>query len=347
MTRAGIINVTGYAGSELARLLHAHPDVDLVAVTGRSAAGKRLPEVFPHLWQVDLPITESLDDANVDVVLSALPHAASAEQLLPYIERGMPVIDLSADFRLKRVDEYESHYKVTHPAPQLLQRAVFGLPELHREELRRSDLVATPGCHSTGVILALAPAVAAGLVDPDIVADTKTGLSGAGRALSLNVHFSEADENVAPYGLDGHRHLPEMTQELGALAEAPPPAITFVPHYIPMTRGILSTCYARPRGRLAGLAPAAARAELRRVYEEFYAEAPFVRVTASAPSTKHVMGTNFALVHPSVDLGTGRVVVACAIDNLGKGAAGAAVQCLNLRLGLPETAGLRQTALFP
>ena len=347
MKRAGILNVTGYAGAELARLLHAHPDIELAAVTGRSAAGKRLPDVFPHLWQIDLPIAESLEDVSVDVVLSALPHGAAAEQLLPHIERGVPVIDLSADFRLKRVDEYEASYKVTHPAPHLLQRAVFGLPELHRGEIAGAKLVAVPGCHATGVILALAPAFAAGLIEPDVVADTKTGLSGAGRALALAVHFPEADESVAPYGLDGHRHLPEMTQELGSLAEAPAPEITFVPHYIPMTRGILSTCYARARGRLAAMSAAEARVELRRAYDAFYADAPFVRVSDAAPSTKHVMGTNYAIVHPSVDLRSGRVVVACAIDNLGKGAAGAAVQCLNLMLGLPETAGLRQMALFP
>ncbi|MBF6599153.1 MAG: N-acetyl-gamma-glutamyl-phosphate reductase [Dehalococcoidia bacterium] len=347
MTRAGILNVTGYAGSELARLLSGHPEVELVAVTGRSAAGRRLVDVFPHLWQLDLPVADSLDAAAVDVVLSALPHAAAAEQLVPYVGAGVPVIDLSADFRLKRVDEYERHYAVTHPAPQLLARAVFGLPELHHDEIANSRLVAAPGCHSTAVILALAPAFAAGLIEPDVIADTKTGLSGAGRGLGLNVHFPEADESVAPYGLDGHRHLPEMTQELAALAEAPAPSITFVPHYIPMTRGILSTCYGRPRGRLASMAPAAARVELRRAYDDFYAGAPFVRVSDVPPATKHVAGTNFALVHPSIDLETGRVVVACAIDNLGKGAAGAAVQCLNLMLGLPETTGLRQSALFP
>ncbi len=344
--RIGILNVTGYAGSELARLLHAHPDVELTAVTGRSAAGKRLPEVFPHLWQVDLPVLDSLDASSIDIVMSALPHAAAAEQLVPYIERRTPVIDLSADFRLKQVEAYEAHYG-SHPAPELLATAVFGLPELHRDEIAASKLIAVPGCHSTGVILALAPLFATGLAEPDVIADTKTGLSGAGRGLSLNMHFSEADESVGPYALDGHRHLPEMTQELGSLAEAPAPAITFVPHYIPMTRGILSTCYATARGRLRELTPAAAREELARVYRRFYADAPFVRITDAEPSTKQVMGTNFALVHPSVDLGTGRVVVSCAIDNLGKGAAGAGVQCLNLMLGLPETAGLSQTALFP
>ncbi|TAK62034.1 MAG: N-acetyl-gamma-glutamyl-phosphate reductase [Dehalococcoidia bacterium] len=339
-TTVGILNVTGYAGSELARLLHGHPDVRLAGVTGRSAAGKRLPEIFPHLWAIDLPIEESL--GKVDVVFSALPHAAAAEQLVPYIEAGVPVIDLSADFRLKQVGEYEARYKVTHPAPHLLQRAVFGLPELHHEEIAATKLTAVPGCHSTGVILALAPLFARGLIEPQVIADTKTGLSGAGRTLGLAVHFSEADESVAPYGLDGHRHLPEITQELGALAEAPAPSVTFVPHYIPMTRGILSTCYARAR---AGVQ--LDRAALRDVYRDFYSGAPFVRVADAAPSTKHVMGTNFCLVHPSIDPLTGAIVVASAIDNLGKGAAGAAVQCLNVMLGLPETAGLQSLALFP
>jgi N-acetyl-gamma-glutamyl-phosphate reductase len=341
----GILNVTGYAGAELARLLHGHPNVRIAAVTGRSAAGKRLPDVFPHLWQLDLPITDELPD-DLDIIFSALPHAAAAEQLAPLAEAGRTVIDLSADFRLKRVDEYEANYNVTHPAPELLPRFVFGLPELHRDELAATNLCAAPGCHSTGVILALAPAIAAGIIEPDIIADTKTGLSGAGRALGLNVHFSEADESVAPYGLDGHRHLPEMTQELGLLAEAPAPRITFVPHYIPMTRGILSTCYARAKD--GALPPGdAARAELMRIYRNFYADAPFVRVAGAPPSTKHVMGTNYCIVHPTVSLQTGAVVVTSALDNLGKGAAGAAVQCMNVMLGLPETAGLDGIGLFP
>lgn len=340
MKTAGILNVTGYAGAELARLLHGHPNVRLAAVTGRSAAGKRLPDVFPHLWAIDLPIVETLPD--VDVVFSALPHAAAAEQLVPYIEAGTPVVDMSADFRLKRVDEYEAAYKVTHPAAHLLQRAVFGLPELHRDEIAAAKLVAAPGCHSTGVILALAPAFAAGLIEPDVIADTKTGLSGAGRTLGLSVHFSEADENVAPYGLDGHRHLPEMTQELGTLAEAPAPSITFVPHYIPMTRGILSTCYATLRPGVS-----IDRDGLKRAYRDFYREAPFVHVSDAAPSTKHVAGTNYCVIHPSIDSRTGRVVVASALDNLGKGAAGAAVQCFNVMSGLPETAGLQSLGLFP
>jgi len=341
MKSAGILNVTGYVGAEIARLLAGHPEVRLAGVTGRSAAGKRLSDVFPHLWQIDLPVTEELP--GVDVVFSALPHAAAAETLAPYVEAGVPVVDVSADFRLKRVDEYEAHYKTTHPAPHLLQRAVFGLPELHHDEMSGASLVAGSGCHSAGVILALAPLFAAGLIEPDVIADTKTGLSGAGRTLGLNVHFSEADENVAPYALEGHRHVPEMTQELALLAEAPVPSITFVPHYIPMTRGILSTCYARARaGALTG-----GRDEIFELYREFYKDAPFVRVAQSPPATKHVLGTNYCVIHPTVNLSTGAIIVASALDNLGKGAAGNVVQCFNVMQGLPETLGLQHIALFP
>jgi N-acetyl-gamma-glutamyl-phosphate reductase len=342
MTTAAILNVTGYVGAELARLLHGHPEVRLVAVTGRSAAGKRLPEVFPHLFAMDLPIVEGVAPGDADVVLSALPHAAAAEQLVPFIEAGVPVVDASADFRLRRVEEYEQAYRTTHPAPHLLGAAVFGLPELHCPELARTKLAAASGCHSAGVILALAPLFARGLVEPDVVADTKTGLSGAGRALGLNVHFSEADGSVAPYGLDGHRHLPEITQELGLLAEAPPPAVTFVPHYTPMTRGILSTCYARARDGAA-----IDRAGLLALYREYYAGAPFVRVTDAPPSTKQVAGTNYTLIYPTLHGTTGQIVVSSALDNLGKGAAGNVIQCMNIMLGLPEAAGLQALGLFP
>ena len=341
-TTAAILNVTGYVGAELARLLYGHPDVKIAVVTGRSAAGKRLPEIFPHLFPIDLPIVETVEPGSTDVVFSALPHAAAAEQLLPFIDAGVPVIDVSADFRLKRVEEYEAAYKVTHPAPQLLSQAVYGVPELHRRELEAATLIAVPGCHATGVILGLAPLFAAGLIEQRVIADTKTGLSGAGRALELNVHFSEADENVAPYALDGHRHRPEMTQELGLLAEAPQPEITFVPHYIPMTRGILSTCYANLR---AG--QSLNRDSIKQVYRDFYRDAPFVHVSDAAPSTKHVAGTNYCVVHPSIDRLTGQIVVASALDNLGKGAAGAMVQCMNVMLGLPETTGLQSLGLFP
>ncbi|MCH8026423.1 MAG: N-acetyl-gamma-glutamyl-phosphate reductase [Chloroflexi bacterium] len=339
MVRIGIVNVTGYMGAEAARLLHAHPEVELTSVTGRSAAGKPLGEVFPHLAPLGLTVAEELGE--VDAVVSALPHAASAQALLPYIERGLPVVDLSADFRLRRVEEYEPWYG-KHPAPELLAKAVYGLPELHRDEIAAAKLVASPGCHATAAILALAPAVKAGLIEPDIVVDSKTGISGAGRTLGLSYHFSEANEGVSAYGLGGHRQLPEMTQELGALWEAPAPRITFVPHLVPMTRGILVTCYATLHGESTD-----ATGRIRDLYRDFYRESPFVRVVDEPPATKQTLGSNRCFLYPTVDERTGRLIVVSCLDNLTKGGAGQGVQCLNLMLGLPESIGLDGTALYP
>lgn len=336
--------MTGYAGAELARLLHRHPEVELTSVSGRTAAGKPLAEVFPHLAPLGLTVGETLDD--VDFVFSALPHAASADALLPYIERGLPVADISADFRLRDVAEYESWYRTKHPAPQLLQEAVFGLPELHRQDIAGARLVAVPGCYATGAILALAPAVKAGIVEADIVVDGKSGVSGAGRSLGLTYHYAEANESVSAYALDGHRHVAEMRQELSLLAEAPEPRVTFVPHLIPMTRGILSTCYAPiASAKLAGGERAAD--EVRCVYQDFYRDEPFVKVVGAPPQTKHTWGNNLCLLYPTVDRRADRLVVVSCIDNLVKGAAGQAVQDMNLMLGLPETTGLDDLAVYP
>lgn len=343
MVRAGIINVTGYIGAEAARILAGHPDVDLASVTGRSAAGKALGEVFPHLAALGLTVQSELGD--VDVVFSALPHAASAEALLPYIRRGVPVIDLSADFRLKDAAEYEAWYKVAHPAPELLATAVYGLPELHRDRLRGATLVAAPGCYPTGALLALAPAFREGIIEGDIIVDAKSGISGAGRSLGLTYHFPEANDGVSAYGLDGHRHQPEITQELALLREGPSPRVTFVPHLIPMSRGILTTCYAPlAPGRLT---PGREKEEVRRLYEDFYANEPFVAVVAAPPQTKQTAGANRCLVYPTVDSRAGRIIVVAAHDNLVKGGAGQAVQCMNLMFGLPETAGLTPLGLYP
>lgn len=342
MIRVGIINVTGYMGAEAARLLHGHPEVELASVTGRSAAGQPLGEVFPHLAPLGLTVEEELGE--VDAVVSALPHGASAQALLPYIERGLPVVDLSADFRLRRAEDYEPWYGA-HPAPHLLARAVFGLPELRREEIARSKLVAAPGCHSTAAILALAPVVKAGLIEPDVVVDSKTGISGAGRTLGLSYHFSEANEGVSAYALGGHRQLPEMTQELGALWEAPRPRIAFVPHLTPMTRGILVTCYATMHGVADWGSDAAAH--LRKLYQDFYRDSPFVRVVDAPPSTKQTLGSNACLLSPTYDPRGERLIVVSCLDNLMKGGAGQGVQCLNLMLGLPETMGLSALALYP
>jgi N-acetyl-gamma-glutamyl-phosphate reductase len=341
---AGILGATGYAGAELARLLYHHPRVRVTSVASIEGVGQRLGEFFPHLWPLDLTIEEELGE--VEVVFAALPHAVAAKLLLPFIDRGLPVIDLSADFRLKDVAEYERWYKTEHPRPQLLQEAVYGLPELHREEIVGCRLVANPGCYSTSAILALAPAVKAGLIEGDIVVDSKSGASGAGRSPGLTTQLAEAGEGISAYAFGGHRHLPEIVQELALLAEGPAPWVTFVPHLLPTARGILSTCYAPLASRVAGGSEEAAKA-VRQAYEDFYKDEPFVRVVDAPPQTKHTRGSNFCLVYPTVDARTGRLIVVSCLDNLVKGAAGQAIQNMNLMLGFPETAGLEELSLYP
>jgi N-acetyl-gamma-glutamyl-phosphate reductase len=336
--KVGIINVTGYTGVELARLLHQHPEVELASVTGRSAAGQSLSQVFPHLAGINLTIKDKLGD--VELVFSAMPHKESAKEVILLLERGVKVVDISADFRLKEASEYQRWYGFSHLAPQLLKEAAYGLPELHRAQIASAKLVANPGCYPTGAILALAPAVKAKLTSADIVIDSKSGISGAGRTLSLTTHFAEANEDVGAYALEGHRHLPEITQELGQLYSDKSLAVTFVPHLIPMTRGILTTCYATLAGD-KGIE------EIRKLYVDFYKDAPFVRVADSPPHTKQTLGSNLCLVYPTLDQRTGKLVVISAIDNLVKGAAGQAIQNMNLMLGLPETTGLEALAIYP
>ena len=343
-TKVGIINVTGYAGVELARLLYQHPQVELTSVTGRSAAGQRLGKVFPHLASIDLGIEAEL--GNVDFAFSAMPHQESAKEVIPLLNRGIKVVDISADFRLKYTAEYLKWYGFTHPAPQLLEQAVYGLTELYRSQLASARLVANPGCYPTGAILALAPVVKARLIEPDIIIDSKSGVSGTGRRLSLQSHYSEVNEDASAYALDGHRHLPEIVQELQRLRPEPSPSVTFVPHLIPMTRGILTTCYAPlASGKVA--AGGKGREELRELYLDFYKDEPFVKVVESPPHTKHTWGNNLCLIHPTIDHRTGKLIVISCIDNLVKGAAGQAIQNMNLMLGLPETTGLKGLAIYP
>ncbi len=345
--KVGIINVTGYAGAELARLLHNHPEVEITSITGRSEAGKKLTEVFPHLAEIDLTIEPDLTD-SIDFVFSALPHAASAEACAPLARAGVAVVDISADFRIKDPAEYSEWYGGAHPAPDLLPAAVYGLPEIYREQIKSAKLIANPGCYPESALLGLAPAVKAGIIAPDVIIDAKSGISGAGRGLKLNLHLGEAAENVSAYGLDGHRHLPEVVQELASMwpvAEAPTnarPKVTFTPHLVPMTRGILSTCYAPLNGGAA-----LDTATVRHVYEDFYREEPFVRVADTPPSTKQTRGTNHCLVYPTVDSRAQRLVVVSVIDNLVKGAAGQAIQNMNLMLGFPETTALTGLAVYP
>jgi N-acetyl-gamma-glutamyl-phosphate reductase len=342
--KVGIINVTGYAGIELARLLYQHPQVELTSVTGRSAAGQRLGEVFPHLADTTLTIEAELGD--VDFAFSAMPHKESAKEVIPLLNRGIKVVDISADFRLKEAAEYPEWYGFTHSDPQLLQQAVYGLTELYRSQVASAQLVANPGCYPVGAILALAPAVKGGLIEPDIIIDSKSGVSGAGRTLSLQTHFAEVNEDATAYALDGHRHLPEIVQELKLLRPEQPLQITFVPHLVPMTRGILTTGYA---SLVTGKAAAGKKGkeELRRLYLDFYRGEPFIKVVDFPPHTRHTRGNNLCLIYPTIDARTGRLIVTSSIDNLIKGAAGQAIQNMNLMLGLPETTGLEALALYP
>ena len=341
--RAAILNITGYGGAELARIIARHPEMEVVAATGRSAAGSRLAEVFPHLSDIDIAVTADLE-AEADIVFSALPHAASAERVVPLLEAGARVVDFSADFRLRSAAEYSAWYGIEHPSPQRLDGAVYGIPELARSAVRGAQLVANPGCYPTAAILALAPAVEASLIAGDVVIDAKSGVSGAGRGASLATHYSEANESVRAYSVAGHRHMPEIVQQLGAIG--PAPRVTFLAHLVPMTRGILVSCYAPLSPQMAEMGEAAA-SRVAEVYAERYRGEPFVTVTAAPPATKHTLGSNMCLVHPTVDARTGTLIVIACIDNLVKGAAGQAVQNANVMLGLSEEAGLGQLALYP
>ena len=339
MTRVAIVNVTGYAGVELARLLHTHPEVQLTCVTGRSSAGQPLGDVFPHLRDVGIEIVPEIE-GSVDVVFSALPHAASAAVIGPTFKDGVLCIDLSADFRLRSQTEYQSWYGVKHAYPNLIGMAVYGLPELHRDQIASTRLVANPGCYPTGAILGLAPAIKEGLVNGSVIVDAKSGLSGAGRTSNIEYNFSEVNDSVKAYGLNGHRHVPEMQQELGDLSPNGAVSITFVPHLVPMTRGILSTCYGQ-------LVKNASQKDVQDLYKEFYLSEPFASVVSEPPSTKQTWGNNHCLIYPKVREKEGRIVVLTVLDNLVKGAAGAAVQNMNIMLGLPETVGLEGLAVYP
>ncbi len=358
MTTVSIVSVTSYTGLELLRLLAQHPQFTVTSVTGRSAVGQRLGEIFPQLYagaygknkaaiDPDLVITE--EPGQTDLAFVCLPHAAAAETVVRLLERGIKVVDLSADFRLHDVRVYQEWYKHTHPAPSLLETAVYGLGERYRDQIRQAPLIANPGCNATTAILALLPAVATGIVEPDVIIDVKAALSGAGRSLALHTHYAEANEDVSPYSLTRHRHLPEITQELeaGARAGGHPAElrITFIPHLIPMTRGILATCYANLKRDQAGHIPTSA--EVRAIYEEYYADEPFVHIIDQAPHTKWTYGSNHCFIHPLVDQRTKRLVVISCLDNMGKGAAGQAIQNANLLTGLPETTGLPTLGVTP
>jgi len=338
MLRVGIIGASGYTGAELLRLCAQHPDFDVVYATGDTQAGTKATALYPSLaGRYPELVFEEVDiarAARLDVVFLGLPHEASMAMAPELVGRARCVVDLSAAYRLKDASLYPGWYGFEHNQPDLLAQAVFGLPELHRHQLKEAQLVATPGCHVTAATLALAPLVQAGLVETTgVIVDSITGISGAGRGLKHASLFCSADEDVTAYGLLDHRHTPEIEQEVGA-------QVLFTPHLAPLNRGILATCYARPSG---GASTSALLGALR----AHYRDEPFVYVSEASPSTKATMGSNMAHVTARFDERTGTVLAICAIDNLAKGASGGAVQAANVALGLDEAAGLTQVGLYP
>jgi N-acetyl-gamma-glutamyl-phosphate reductase len=344
--RVGIIGATGYGGGELVRLLERHPSVEIAGLAARGRDAEPLSVSHPHLASTGR-LVEAEVGAGLDAVFLGLPHGAAAELVPGLIERGTTVIDLGPDFRLRNVDDYPRWYRFAHPRPELLDEAVYGLPELHRPELERlltaarggSAIVASPGCYATTAILALAPLARVGLL-ADVVVDAKSGVSGAGREPRGEMMFSEVNESVRAYGIAGHRHIAEIEQELALLHGEPIEPVAFLPHLVPMTRGILAACHVRPTRPLS-------QPELDDLYAAAYADERFVRVVSEPPATKHVLGSNSCHIHVRWDERTARVLVISVLDNLVKGAAGQAVQAFNVTFGLPEAAGLEQLPLAP
>ncbi len=338
--RVGVVGSTGYGGGELVRLLDRHPVARIAGLQARGRDDEPIGQSHPHLAGTGHRIADELPD-GLDAVFVSLPHGAAAETVAGLAEH-LVVIDLGPDFRLRDPADYPRWYAFEHPRPDLLERSIYGLPELHRAALAgvgRRGIVASPGCYATATSLALAPLARAGLL-ADVVVDAKSGISGAGREARPDYLFSELNESVRAYGVRGHRHVAEIEQELGRLAPEPLQPIDFLPHLVPMTRGILAACHVRPSRPVA-------QAELDDLYQAFFRDERFVEVVAEPPATKHVLGSNLARIHVHADERTGRVLVLSVIDNLVKGAAGQAVQAFNIVFGLPEATGVEQLPLSP
>lgn len=346
MKKVAVFGATGYTGFELIRLLSSHPQVRITALSSEQYSGQPLDQAFPtfkeRLPDVAFGKMEELISGDFEVAFLALPHTVSSSVVGRLLARGVSVVDLSADFRFRSIPAYEAVYRVTHQDPELAKEAVYGLPELHRAALAKTRLVAVPGCFPTSVLLALAPLLKGRLVGTaGIVADCKTGVSGGGRSPNLGFHYPEVEGGVRPYGLPSHRHNPEMDQEL-SLAAGEEVHVTFVPHLMPMVRGMMATCYATLR-------PGVSAADVEAACRDAYAPEPFVRLCppGTLPSTKNVAGSNFCDVAYHVDEGARRVVAMSVIDNLVKGASGGAVQSFNVMNGFAEDAGLSALPVFP
>lgn len=346
MLRVGIVGVSGYTGVELARILATHPQVEITLATSRQFEGKHLSEVFPNLQGcVDLTCENPSPDAlagKADFFFTAVPHKTAMDIAPLLLDKGKKVVDLSADFRIRNVAVYEQWYQ-KHTSSHLVDEAVYGIPELYRDSIRSARLVANPGCYPTSVLLALAPLLRKKIIDPaSVIVDSKSGTSGAGRSAGLATLYCEVADGFSAYKVGGvHRHIPEMEQELGLLAGGPV-VISFTPHLLPISRGILSTMYTR-------LTTTTDEATLQEIYREAYADEYFVRLCAgdALPATQHVRGSNFCDIGFRLDRRTGRLVVLSAIDNIVKGAAGQAVQNMNLMHGFDETEGLHGVPFFP
>lgn len=339
MIKAGIIGATGYAGQELVRLLYNHSKVELTHLSSHSYAGKKISDVYPNFTGifekelVELNAEEMSDDC--DVIFFALPHGLTAKQLSNDLIKKIKIIDLGADFRLKDKEVYESWYKIKHEAPGLLKKAVYGLCELNRKSIKSTRITANPGCYTSCSILSLAPLLSNKVIDSStIIIDAKSGLSGAGRTLGLPTHFTESNESFKAYGIGTHRHTPEIEQELGIIA-GESIVLSFTPHLIPMNRGILTTSY-------ASLSIDISTEELIELYREYYRDEKFIRIYSkdNLPETRFVRNSNYTDIGLKTDPRTNRVIVVAAIDNLIKGAAGQAVQNMNIMFGLPEETGI-------
>lgn len=346
MIRAGIIGATGYAGAELARLLLNHPQVEISWYGSKSFTEKRYADVYRNFFQLteDVCRDDNLEELakETDVIFTATPQGFCASGMTEEILSRTKVIDLSADFRIKEAKVYEQWYGINHPCPRLLEEAVYGLCEINREKIRHARLLANPGCYPTCSILSVYPLIREGIIDPGtLIIDAKSGTSGAGRGAKTDSLYCEVNENIKAYGVATHRHTPEIEEQL-TYAGGKPVVLNFTPHLVPMNRGILITAY-------ASLKKEASYEEIKNIYDSYYVHEKFVRVLDKdvCPQTKWVEGSNFVDVNFKIDPRTGRVIMMGAMDNLVKGAAGQAVQNMNLMFGLPETEGLNLIPMFP
>lgn len=341
--KIGVVGATGYTGSELVRMLVSHPDVEISVITSESRAGEKFSQVHPHFTGiVDQPLKKAvqIEEVNPDLVFLALPHGVSMDYVERFSQKAFRIVDFSGDFRLNSPATYEEWYGKTHTFAAGFEKAVYGLPELFRDKIKGADLVANPGCYPTSAILPLAPLLKENLIEPaGIIVDSKSGTTGAGVKASATTHFSNVNENFRAYGLKKHRHTIEIQNTLQS-SSASAPNLQFTPHLLPVDRGILSTIYCRPRKEVT-------RKSLMEIYDSYYAGESFVRLCDAPPSIKDVRASNYCNIYADYDERTGNIMLVSVIDNLVKGAAGQAIQNMNIMLGFEETAGLKHIPTHP